>query len=42
MTVTAALRELGLGLTAIVFPPHCAVCEEPAATTLCDACVQQA
>jgi ComF family protein len=34
----AALRGLGLGLTAIVFPPHCAVCEEPAPSALCDAC----
>jgi ComF family protein len=42
LTARAALRELGLGLAAIVFPPHCAVCEEPAATALCDACARQA
>jgi ComF family protein len=41
-TLVAALRELGLGLAAIVFPPHCAVCEEPAATALCDACAGKA
>jgi competence protein ComFC len=39
-TALATLRQLGLGLAAIVFPPHCAVCEEPAATALCVACAQ--
>jgi ComF family protein len=36
------LRELGLGLTALIFPPHCVVCEEPAATALCEGCAAKA
>jgi hypothetical protein len=29
-TLPTALWDLGVGLTAILFPPHCVVCEEPA------------
>jgi ComF family protein len=37
--MTPALRDLAHGLVALVFPPHCAVCEAPSPGALCGACV---
>jgi ComF family protein len=41
-SLTAALRDLGIGLVAILFPPHCVVCEEPAPEALCEGCAARA
>lgn len=38
MSLTPVLGDLAAGLLAVVFPPHCAVCGEPAPRALCEAC----
>jgi ComF family protein len=38
MSLLPSPRELGLGLAAVLFPPHCAACGEPAPEALCERC----
>jgi ComF family protein len=40
MTARPTVRELLAGLAAVLFPPHCAACGEPAPEALCEGCAQ--